>query len=156
MRRATLLLLFLAAACGGERTAPEPRKAAVQTAELTGLYEGPRTGSEQSRLCMIAQPSGSISFGIVAWGPDGGVCSGAGKAVRKGDRVELAMAGDEPCVIAATAEATRLTLPESVPDGCAYYCSPGSSFAGATFEKTGGTAKDALRAPDLVGDPLCG
>jgi hypothetical protein len=154
MRRTLPLLLFLAAACG-EATGPEPRGPAVQTADLTGLYEGRGAGAEQSRLCMITRPEGSASFGIVIWGPGGGVCSGSGEAVRDGDSVELDLGGDEQCAIPATMEGLRLTLSENVTGNCAYYCSQGASFAGEIFEKTGGSAQDAMRATDLVGDPLC-
>jgi hypothetical protein len=154
MRVTFPLALLLAAACG-DHTVPEPRGPVVQTADLTGLYEGQGAGDEKSRLCMIAQPAGGISFGIVTWGPGGGVCSGSGEAIREGDSVELTMGGDEQCAIPARLEGVRLTLSENVPGGCAYYCSRSASFAGGTFEKTGGTAQDAMRAADLAGDPLC-
>jgi hypothetical protein len=155
MMRRTLPLAFLLAAACGEATGPKPRGPAVQTADLTGLYQGRGAGDEQSRLCMITRPEGSASFGIVAWGPGGSVCSGSGEAVRDGDSVELSMGGDEQCAIPATMHGTLLTLSENLSGNCAYYCSRGASFAGETFEKIGGTAPDAMRATDLVGDPLC-
>jgi hypothetical protein len=65
------------------------------------------------------------------------------------------MSGDEPCTIEARIEGTRVAFPPSLPAGCAYYCSRGARFAGAAFDKTGGTAEDARRAQDLIGDPLC-
>jgi hypothetical protein len=104
---------------------------------------------------MLATPAGSVAFGIVTWGQDGGVCSGSGEAVRDGDSLELNMGGDEQCAIRATMDGVRLTLSENLSGNCAYYCSRGASFAGETFVKTGGTAQDARRATDLVGDPLC-
>lgn len=161
MRAATPILCLLLAACGtggeGEQTAaPEAREAAVQTAELTGLYEGEGAGERRDRLCMLARGSGMTRFGIVTWGPEGRNCSGAGSAVRQGDVLRLAMAGDEECAIEARIEDRQVTLPAALPQGCDYYCGPGATLAGKRFEKTGGTAQDAMRATDLVGDPLCG
>jgi hypothetical protein len=155
MRLTIILLAGLLVACGRDGTGPEPRRADVQTAELTGLYEGAAVGEEGSQLCMVPQDTGETAFGIVVWGRDGGVCSGAGEAVRDGNSVQLTMAGDEQCTMAATAEGTRLTLTDNGSAGCPYYCSRNASFAGEVFEKTGGTAEDAMRATDLAGDPLC-
>lgn len=161
--RQTILLpaLAFAAACGtggdgNETGAPGAREAAVQTAELTGLYEGAGEGDRRDRICMVARGSGNTRFGIVTWGPEDRNCSGAGEAVRDGNVLRLSMAGDEECVIDAAIDGTTVTLPATPPQGCAYYCGPGESLAGKAFEKTGGTAEDALRATDLVGDPLCG
>jgi hypothetical protein len=155
MRWTIFLMIGLLAACGREEAGPEPPRAQVQTAELTGLYEGRGAGDERSRLCMLAKTSGDIAFGMVAWGPEGGVCSGAGTAVRDGETIRLTMAGDEQCVIDASAQGTEMTFPATVSNGCSYYCSRDASFAGKVFDKTGGTAEDAMRARDLVGDPLC-
>ena len=158
MRTAILFLAPLVAACGGgggNETAPRAPRAAVQTAELTGLYDGRGTGSDGSRICMVSEGSGLTHFGLVIETPDGS-CSGAGQAVRSGDRLRLTMAGDEQCVIEAQVRGTRVTFPSSVAPGCTYYCAPGSTLAGRLFEKTGGAAEDAMRATDLAGSPLCG
>lgn len=155
MRPAALALILLLSACGGgdgnESAGPESREAKVQTRDLTGLYEG----EGRTRMCMISRPSGTIAFGVVIWTPDGGTCSGAGEVVRQGDVLRLSMAGDEECLIEARMTGTQLTLPTNLPEGCAYYCGPGATLAGETFEKTGGTAEAAVLATDLVGDPLC-
>jgi hypothetical protein len=66
------------------------------------------------------------------------------------------MTGDEQCVIEARIDGTRVTMPQTLPAGCAYYCGAGARMTGAAFDKTGGTAEDAMRAIDLVGDRLCG
>ena len=68
----------------------------------------------------------------------------------------LAMQGDESCVIEARIEGSRVTLPSTLPPGCAYYCGPGVEMGGATFDQAGDSDGDARRAVDLVGDPLCG
>ena len=162
MRHAILCLLPLIAACGSEggegeigslqnRNGAEP----VQTAELTGLYQGQVEGEQDDRMCMISDPSGITVFGIVTSNAEGAVCSGTGEASRDGDTLRLVMTGDEKCVIDASFAGTRVTLSQSVPDGCAYYCGEGATLAGETFDKTGGTADDAMRAADLAGDPLC-
>ena len=159
MRQAILLLLPLLAACGqgdGNDAAPAASNERVQTADLTGLYEAGGESEAQGRMCMIADPSGGASFGIVSDAPEGGSCGGAGKAVREGARLRLTMAGDEQCVIDAQIDGTKVTFPAAVPEGCSYYCGPGATLADQSFEKTGGTPDDAMRAIDLAGEPLCG
>lgn len=159
MKRLSLILLVAIAGCdtgapdGGER---DRASAPVQTAELTGLYEGQAQAGQPARMCMVPGESGTTSFGIVSWGPQGGACSGAGEAARQGDVLRLAMAGDEECVIEARIADRQVTFPASLPEGCAYYCSAGATLAGERFEKTGGTAEAAMAALDLAGDPLCG
>jgi hypothetical protein len=158
MRHAILLLIPLLAACGGGgggggETAERDFRATVQTADLTGLYEA-RGEEQRSRICMISKPSGVAAFALVIERPNGS-CSGAGDAVRTNELLRLTMTGDEECVIQAQIEETRVTFPSTVPESCAYYCAPGATLAGERFEKTGGTAEDAMRATDLAGDPLC-
>ena len=160
--RVFLISALLVAGCGTGDPAndsargDEAAKAAVQTATLTGLYEG-RSGAEQpNQLCILDQSTGDARFGLVVWGGGERSCSGGGAAVRQGDVLRFDMAGDEECRIEARIEGTRVTLPASLPEGCSYYCAAGARLAGATFDKVGGTAEDAVRARDLVGDPLCG
>ena len=149
MRRATLLLFPLLAACGGDEGAQ------IETADLTGLYHGEGEGEQRDRTCVVTDPSGFVWFGIVTMGPGRAACSGIGQVEHNGDAVRLAMAGDEECDISARMEGTHLVFPATVPDSCAYYCSPGATLAGKRFEKTGDTAEAAMQAADLVGDPLC-
>ena len=104
---------------------------------------------------MISERSGAASFALVAEASGGG-CGGAGEAVRQGDLLRLTMGGDEECVIEAQIAGARVTIPGSLPEGCAYYCAPGATLAGTAFEKIGGTTEDAMRALDPAGDPLCG
>jgi hypothetical protein len=130
--------------------APAP----VQTARLTGLYES-APAARRNQMCVIEREEGQARFGLVVWGAGSEGCSGAGTAVRQGQTLRLTMSGDEACTIEARIEGTRVAFPPSLPAGCAYYCSRGARFAGAAFDKTGGTAEDAMRAEDLVGDRLC-
>jgi hypothetical protein len=175
MKRSVLLLPLLAAACQPQdamtnngvppSTAAAPGETApatpstpaqaVQTATLTGLYEGPAAAGGRSQMCMVDRGTGDTRFGIVLRGPGSESCSGDGSAVRQGNVLRLTMAGDEACTIEARIEAGRIAFPPTTPPGCAYYCSRGARFAGAGFDKTGGTAQDAMRAEDLVGDRLC-
>lgn len=170
-----LLLPLLAAACQPQdamtnnaapaSTAAAPGEAApatpstpaqvVQTATLTGLYEGPAGAGGRSQICMVDRGAGSTRFGIVLRGPGSESCSGDGGAVRQGNILRLNMAGDEACTIEARIEGGRIAFPATTAPGCAYYCSRGARFAGASFDKTGGSAEDAMRAEDLVGDRLC-
>lgn len=154
-------LVLLMAGCGrsGDRDAgktvepvgtPEPQ---VQTATITGLYE---SGSEaqRSQLCILEDGAGAARFGLVLR-TAAGSCSGAGTAERRENVLGLVMAGDSACPIEAAIDGVRVDFPASLPAGCAYYCAPGASMAGARLDKTGGTRDDAMRARDLVGDPLC-
>jgi hypothetical protein len=153
-------LAFLLAACGtGEQgesadNAADARRAAVETARLTGLYEG---GGEErpNRMCIIDRGVGNAAFGLVVWGANDHSCTGTGGVTREGEVLRLAMTGDESCVIDARIEGDTIILPDALPEGCAYYCGARAAMTGATFEKVADTPEAALRATDLVGDPLC-
>ena len=155
MTRTAVSVLLLLAGCD---TAEDPAgiasaKEAVQTANLTGLYEG--AGAPPSQLCILDRGMGNARFGLVARDAQGRSCSGAGAAVREGGLLRLTMTGDEPCEIEAAIAGGRLVFPAALPPGCDYYCGPEAVMAGAGFAKIGGTAGDAMRARDLIGDPLC-
>jgi hypothetical protein len=141
-------------AAGGQAQADDAVADAVRTAGLTGLYEGGTT-ERTNQLCIIDRGSGDARFGLVVWGGNDHSCSGTGGAVRDGDVLRLTMAGDETCAIDAAIEEGTVTLPDTVPEGCAYYCGARASLAGATFRRIGGTLEDAMKAVDLVGEPLC-
>lgn len=163
MRLALPIAALLLAACErgadpptGEAQLEPDRRSAVQTETLTGLYQpAGNPGQSRSRLCMVSEESGGTTFGLMIERAEGS-CGGAGRAVRNGTVVRLTMAGESECAVDASMNGTLLTFPASVAPGCDYYCAPGVSLASRTFEKTGGTAADALRATDLAGDPLCG
>lgn len=159
MRKELILALALAG-CGsggvGNRAshADSPPAAPVQTRSLTGLYQsGDR--ARPSQLCILEQ-GGGARFGLVTWQSGRPGCSGAGAAARHGGRLNLAMAGEESCVIEARIEGEVVTFPAVAPPGCHYYCAPAAPLTGIVFTKTGGAAADALGARDLVGDSLCG
>jgi len=157
-----LLLLFLLGGCGRDdpaaeadnRSAPaEGPAAAVADGRLTGLYEG-GAAAQKNQLCIVEE-GGEARFGLVVWGANLHSCSGAGRAVRAGERLTLRMTGDETCAIEATLEAGTVALPRALPTGCAYYCGARASLAGASFTRTGTTEADAHKATDIAGDRLC-
>lgn len=160
MKTLTLLLPLLLFACkpGGEGGGPHaPAKARAEAtsriAGLTGLYEGDADGG-RDRMCIIGRGAGA-HFGLVVMGAAGASCSGTGSASRFGDTMRLEMQGDSACALSARIEGGALVFPSSVPAGCAYYCARGASLAGTRLVQKGAAARDAARARDLVGDPLC-
>jgi hypothetical protein len=166
----SLLILFLLASCGRDdpaaenRTAPGPDAPAASKSNppeasgsaqtrLAGLYEG-GSGAQKNQMCIV-EKGGGAQFGMLVWGGNLSSCSGAGRAVRKGERLTLTMTGDETCTIDATFRDGTLTLPATLPLGCAYYCGARASFAGASFTKSGSSEADVKKATDIAGDPLC-
>lgn len=163
MKRLLIALLLLGACgtseeqanrAGAEAEANEAAVEAVQTASLTGLYEG-SAGEQTNQLCIIDRGSGDARFGLVVWGGNMHSCSAIGEAVREDGVLRLTMAGDETCTIEAAFEGGVVTLPETVPEGCSYYCGARARLNGATFRRSGTTAEDAMKAIDLIGEPLC-
>ena len=132
----------------GEALAPGGR-----LTTLTGLYEGGET-RPPNQLCIIEGQS-EARFGLVVWGGNLHSCSGSGTVSRQGDVMRFQMAGDEACVIDARISGATVTLPASLPDGCAYYCGAQATLTGASFTQQGNSVEDAGKAKDLVGDPLC-
>ena len=132
-----------------------PAVQAVRTAALTGLYES-GGGERPDQLCIVDRAPGDSRFGLVVHGEGLMSCSGSGQALREGTALRLRMEGDEACEIQAAVDGGTIALPQEIPAGCAYYCAPGASMAGARFARSGGSAADALKATDLAGDPLCG
>ena len=149
------------AASGGNVAAPEaqaqatgPVEAAVATTQLTGLYEG-GSGAQRNQLCVVDKGPRNAQFGLIVWGSDMQSCSGAGSAVRSGNRLTLTMGGDSSCAIDATIEGSKVTLPAQMPAGCSYYCGPRAQMTGAAFTRSGTKPEDAMAAKDLAGDSLC-
>jgi hypothetical protein len=167
----TLLILLLLAACGRDdqsgdnraapesggpaasKSKPDPSSPAGAGTRLAGLYEG-GSGAQKNQMCIV-EKGGESQFGLLVWGGNQHSCSGAGRAVRKGDRLTLTMTGDETCTIEASVDGGSVTLPATLPLGCSYYCGARASFAGARFTKSGSSAADARKATDIAGDPLC-
>jgi hypothetical protein len=163
----TLFALALAAGCssepeqgGGNQAVPaapasQPKAAPGRIATLRGLYEG-GDAQRPHQMCVVEGKGGDQRFGLVVWGEGLQNCSGSGTVSRSGDRLRLAMGGDSACAIEATISGTTVRFPAAVPSGCAYYCGPRATLGGAELTQKGTAEADAMRARDLVGDPLCG
>jgi hypothetical protein len=170
MIRPALLLFLLASACGSSAppadggntlatggaggSAPAAPVAAAAPTDLTGLYEK-KGGETANQLCMIAKGPDKARFGLVVWGSNLHSCSGAGEAVRTGDRLVLTMTGDSACRIEARLSDGIVTFTAPPPAGCSYYCGARARLDGASFTRVGATKDDALKAKDLAGDSLC-
>ena len=169
----SLVLLALLAGCGaadhpanrqaaasprGASGAPPPAAAApVRPSDapgLAGLYQSGNP-TQPNQLC-IADKGDSTQFGLTIWGPNMAACAGAGLAKRDGDRLTLTMTGDSACVLTAQVKSGTIVLPTQLPDGCAYYCGPKASMAGAALTLKEAGAVGAAKAKDVAGDPLCG
>ena len=150
-RAATLVLLIVLSGCGLE----DGNSSGNSAGGLVGLYQGGE-GSRRNQLCLIDR-DGATRFGFIVWASEGNnSCTGKGRATREGNKLSLALQGDEACTIEARIEGGRVVLPAGLAPGCAYYCGPGVGRTGARFDRAGDRPDDARRAFDLVGDPLCG
>lgn len=152
------IALMLVAGCGAggdNGNKAENMAAPVQAAGLTGLYEGGAT-TRPNQMCVIDKGQGEAAFGLVVWGANLHSCSGAGSVAQKGDTLRLTMAGDQSCTLEARIQNGTVTLPTEVPAGCAYYCGAQAKLGGASFARKEATVEGAMRAKDLVGEPLCG
>ena len=160
-----LAACLLLTGCGGEagdanQAAPavqpqgEQAAGAGELTVLTGLYEG-GAPERPSQLCITEGAGGANRFGLVVWGANDHSCSGAGTVSRRGGALRFTMLGDSSCTFEAPVSGTTVTLPSALPEGCAYYCGARASMAGASFTQKGTREEDALKAKDLVGDPLC-
>ena len=143
----------------GNTAGPSARQGAPQDAPgslatLIGLYEG---GGREPRhqMCVVQGQGSEQRFGLIVWGGNLHSCSGSGVITREGSRLRLAMAGDSACTIDATISGKTIKLPDTVPEGCAYYCGQRASLRGAELVQSGTTEQAAKRAKDLVGEPLC-
>lgn len=163
--RATLgCMILLLAGCSGGQPAEAPRDgkqaagtqspAQPRTGALVGLWEGGQA-SPRNQLCMRKGAGDASEFGLVVWGGNLHSCSGKGIATREGATLTLAMAGDSACAIEARMEGEAIVLPDTLPEGCAYYCGARARMNGVRFDPAGSTPADAAKAKDLVGDPLC-
>jgi hypothetical protein len=136
---------------GGKAAASAPIAA---SGPLTGLYEA-KSGGLSSQLCIVDRGEGAARFGLNIWGGNMHSCSGAGTAARKGGGLTLTMAGDRSCVIEARIEGNAIKLPDRVPEGCSYYCGARATMTGVSLARTGSSEADALKARDVVDEPLC-
>jgi hypothetical protein len=122
---------------------------------LTGLYEG-GAGERRHQMCVVEGKGGGERFGLVVWGEDMQSCAGSGSVSRNGGTLRLSMAGDSACTIEAKISGKTVKLPATTPAGCEYYCGRRAALAGAELTQVGTARSYAMKAKDIVGDPLCG
>jgi hypothetical protein len=164
-----LVAALLVTACGGggedkgNQASPsaqgsgggaDPAKPIGASDSLTGLYEL-KSGGLPSQLCIIQRGGGAARFGLNIWGANMHACSGAGTVERKGSKLTLVMAGDRSCTVDAAIEGNAIRLAGKVPEGCAYYCGKNVAMTGISLARSGNTEADALKARDVVDEPLC-
>ena len=136
MRRLLLLPLLLSA-CSQQ---PEPAPSVA-----TGTF----AGEGRDRLCIAGEP-GSYRGGVTAFGAGDINCSASGKIEMQAGQFFLVPRGEGDCRIPMTIEGNIVRIGD-VPAACSYYCGPGASLAGRTFNR----AEMGSKAVDLAGDPLC-
>lgn len=133
---------------------PRPAGKAEAIETLTGFYEGGQA-DRRDQMCIVEGRGGSQRFGLVVWGSNMHSCAGSGTATRQGDVLQLEMEGDSTCRIEARIAGNTVRLPDTLPSGCSYYCGANARLAGAELAQTGTGRDDAMKAQDLVGEPLC-
>lgn len=120
---------------------------------LTGRYQDAASAGA-GRLCII-EGKRTVRFGIVIGGGSAPSCSGSGTVSRRRNGLRLAMSGDSPCAWRVGIEGDTLIFPADMPPGCRYYCGAGATLAGVRLRQIGTGSREAMKAKDLVGDPLC-
>ena len=134
--RPVLPIALLLAACSQQPAEPS-------------LATGNFAGQGRDRLC-IAGEAGNYRAGLIAFGPGDVNCSAAGRVELADDQVVLVPRGEGGCRIPLTIDGNSVRVGE-VPAACAYYCGPGASMAGKTYNR----ADMGAPATDLADDALC-
>lgn len=136
MRQLIPLGLLLLAACSEQPAAPS-------------LSTGTFAGQGRDRLCIGGEP-GAYRAGLIAFGEGEANCSAGGRIEGEGGQFVLIPRGEGPCRIPLTIEGGTVRVGE-VPAACAYYCGPGATMSGKSYNR----ADMGAKAVDLAGDPLC-
>jgi len=128
-----LPLLLLLTACSQEATERPSERL---------LY----SGEGRDRLCIVGDRAG-----LIAYGQSDANCSVRGRLDRTGESsLTIIPDGDQDCSIPVEQQGGTVRLGKVTP-ACAYYCGPGSDFAGKRFTEN----PSASPAVDFAGDPLC-
>jgi hypothetical protein len=135
MRR-ILPLAILLAACSQQPSKPS-------------IVPGTFAGEGRNRLC-IAGESDSLRAGLIVFGQGDINCSASGRIEGQGSQLALVPRGEGPCRIPLVVEGNVIRIGEGAAS-CSYYCGPGASMAGQSFNRSDMGAT----AVDLAGDPLC-
>jgi len=134
--RPILSLALVLAACSQQPTEPS-------------LTIGTFAGNDRDRLCIAGDP-GNYRGGLIAFGEGDVNCSASGRIEAQDGRLALVPRGEGDCRIPLTIEGNIVRVGE-VPAACSYYCGPGASMAGKSYNR----ADMGATAVDLAGDPLC-
>ncbi len=113
------------------------------------LTTGTFAGEGRDRLCIAGEPGG-YRAGLIAYGPDNVNCSAAGRLEGSGTGWDLVPKGEGDCRIPLAIEENAVRVGQ-VPAACAYYCGPGATMNGRSYNR----ADMGAKAVDLAGDPLC-
>ena len=119
-----------------------------QPAEPT-VTGGTFAGTGRDRLC-IAGEVGALRAGLIAYGTGNANCSAAGSLQRSGQNWVLVPKGEGDCRIPLDIAENSFRIGQTSA-ACSYYCGPGATLTGKTFNRTDAGSK----AVDLAGDPLC-
>ena len=134
--RPILTLALLLAACSQQPAEPS-------------LSTGTFAGGGRDRLCFAGE-AGNYRAGLIAFGAGDVNCSAIGRVEFQGGQVALVPRGEGGCRIPLIVAGNSVRIGE-VPAACAYYCGPGATMAGKSFNR----ADMGATAVDLAGDPLC-
>ncbi|HEU4958744.1 MAG TPA: hypothetical protein VFT40_14105 [Sphingomicrobium sp.] len=134
--RPILPLALLLTACGQQPAEPS-------------LSTGTFAGEGRDRLCIAGEP-GNYRGGVIAFAADDNNCSASGRVETQDGKTALVPRGEGDCRIPLTIEGNAIRFGD-VPADCSYYCGPGATLSGKSFNR----AEMGAKAVDLAGDPLC-
>ena len=134
--RSIFVLLSLLAACSQE---------AAQPSLTTGTF----AGDGRDRLCIAGEP-GAYRAGLIAYGQGNANCSAAGRLEQAGGSWVLIPRGEGDCRIPVDIDDNVVRIGQ-LPAACSYYCGPGASLAGKSYNR----ADMGAKVVDLAGDPIC-
>jgi hypothetical protein len=123
--------------------------ACSQQAEKPSIPTGTYAGQGRDRLCIAGEP-GSYRGGLIAFGQGDVNCSASGQVIAEGGQFLLVPRGEGDCRIPLEVQGNTVRIGQP-PAACAYYCGPGATMAGRTYNR----ADMGAKAVDLAGDPLC-
>jgi hypothetical protein len=134
--RSIFPLTLLLAACSEQPAGPS-------------LTTGTFAGNGRDRLCIAGEP-GNYRGGLIAFGAEDSNCSASGRIEAQSAGFVLVPRGEGDCRIPLVIEGNSVRIGEP-PAACSYYCGPGATMAGKSYNK----ADMGASAVDLAGDPLC-
>lgn len=100
--------------------------------DLVGRFE---THSELGvdKFCAFGRDKENLRIGVIAVFGGESKCEGRGSASVDNGMVNIRLEGKGRCNMTASFDGVELRLPGEVEAGCAAYCTPRASFAGASF-----------------------